>query len=174
MLSKLFKNATITDVINTITICVSALAFIAFCTTTLVNINNTNAANKNFAEIEATTTHKSNEHEADTIIKHDLLNFQNVGTAGILAILMLREVLNFLRKREESTHSFGDIEELKRQIDELHQWHNKDDSDGVKIWYIRSSLVSNIDKLTDTMSIQTQTLSKIESLLEHIIDQHKK
>ena len=41
------------------------------------------------------------------------------------------------------------------QIRDLHHWHNKEDADGVKVWYIRQSLEQAIAKLGDTLERQT-------------------
>ena len=36
---------------------------------------------------------------------------------------------------------------LCRQVNDLWVWHNKEDDDGVKVWYVRRSLENAIEKL---------------------------
>jgi hypothetical protein len=47
-------------------------------------------------------------------------------------------------------------------------WHNRTDANGVKIWYTRQSLETAIEKLADSIDIQTRLLNKLINRLEHI------
>jgi hypothetical protein len=85
-----------------------------------------------------------------------------LGVGGIFAILVIREVLNFLRGR---TTEMGSVipgscltpeeHKLIRQRHEwsrdLHNWHNVSDEEGVKIWYVRKSLEDVVDRLATTI-----------------------
>jgi len=84
-----------------------------------------------------------------------------LGTGGILALLLVREVLTFLAKKKGdsgTTNYYSDArtEIMARQIAELHDWHDHEDNDGVKVWYVRRSLEESVAKLTD--AIQTQNI----------------
>lgn len=86
-----------------------------------------------------------------------------LGVGGIFAILVIREVLNFLKSRtatvseSPSPSSCLTLEEHKliRQMHEwtrdLYNWHNVSDEEGVKIWYVRKSLEDVVDRLATTI-----------------------
>lgn len=57
---------------------------------------------------------------------------------------------------------------MERQVHELHTWHNKEDDDGVKVWYVRSSLERSIDRLADNVEAQTKVLESIDRRVEAI------
>ena len=60
------------------------------------------------------------------------------------------------------------MRKLSKQVDELHAWHNREDEDGVKVWYVRKSLEDAISKLADNLEQQTAVLSDMHrSLSEH-------
>lgn len=50
---------------------------------------------------------------------------------------------------------------LCREMHDLWVWHNKEDDDGVKVWYVRRSLESAITKLAESIDIQSQVLGEI-------------
>lgn len=83
-----------------------------------------------------------------------------LGTGGLLALLIIREVLGFLKAR-----SCKPPEELIRkiaiQVRDLHDWHNKTDEDGVKVWYVRRSLEDAIVKLSSNIEVQSELLREL-------------
>ena len=94
-------------------------------------------------------------------------SFTDIGTAGILTILILREVFEYLKKRDRKNEDVT-ILDIRKKVDELHSWHNQRDADGIPVWYVKQSMHANIDKLTDVMALQTQTLAQIVVLLQRI------
>lgn len=50
---------------------------------------------------------------------------------------------------------------LCRQVQDLWTWHNKEDDEGVKIWYVRKSLEEAITKLAENTAKQTEILQEI-------------
>lgn len=54
-----------------------------------------------------------------------------------------------------------DTASVKRYAGELHRWHDKEDEDGVKVWYVRQSLERAIERLADAASSQTKLLEEI-------------
>lgn len=59
---------------------------------------------------------------------------------------------------------------MKKQIDELHEWHAREDDDGVKLWYVRRSLEVSVEKLANNIAAQTTLLSKLVDKLERLDD----
>ena len=53
---------------------------------------------------------------------------------------------------------------VKRQIDELHQWHNARTEDGGFRWYVPSALEKAIETLANNISKQTDVLSQVASV----------
>ncbi len=97
-----------------------------------------------------------------------------VGIAGILTVLILRTVFDFLdryrnRKPGESAGAverklavlMKKIETMEIQVRDLHQWHDTRDSDGVFRWYVRSSLEDAIEKLIKTLDHVGSVLAEV-------------
>lgn len=84
-------------------------------------------------------------------IKIHLLDFKQAESP-------INEVCNFVRQHMKT------MDELRlhlKQTDEMYRWHDKEDSDGVKVWYVRSSLEKTFEKLTDTLEKQEQLMAAI-------------
>ena len=61
-----------------------------------------------------------------------------------------------------------DITIIKRYTGELHKWHDKEDEEGVKVWYIRQSLERAIQRLADAAEAQTRLLERVMQDLDEI------
>lgn len=90
------------------------------------------------------------------------LSTNSIAVIVLVIIVVLDKVLSMLKSRGI------DLQLLSRQIDDLHQWHNVNDSEGVKIWYVRRSLEDAINKLADNIDIQTKLWDRIDRRLETI------
>jgi hypothetical protein len=55
----------------------------------------------------------------------------------------------------------GELGTVKRYAGELHRWHDKEDDDGVKVWYVRQSLENAINKLAEAADAQTRLLEEV-------------
>ena len=90
--------------------------------------------------------------------------------AGLVAVAVgLVELVKLIAKK------FGDnksvlLEEERTWLRELHEWHNKEDADGVKIWYIRQSLADAITTFAASVEAQTKALEAIINKLGVIDD----
>lgn len=58
------------------------------------------------------------------------------------------------------------VEAMSDKLDDLHEWHDKEDVDGVKVWYMRKSLEDAILKLGDNVDRQTRVLESQTHVLE--------
>ena len=85
----------------------------------------------------------------------DGLSVTDIGVAGLFIIVVLRQIFDFLGKRNGRDLRECDFKTIAHQVEELHKWHDKDDNEGVKIWYVRKSLEDAITKLA--MNIETMT-----------------
>ena len=102
-----------------------------------------------------------------------------IGIGGIFAILVIREVLNFLGKKKDSPSSAKTCEfdketkdllfKLKNQVDDLYKWHDQRDADGVPVWYIRRSLEEAIVKLAASQESLADCIKHQTSVLERLI-----
>lgn len=68
-----------------------------------------------------------------------------------------------------------DLTTIKTQLKELHDWHSKEDEDGVKVWYVRKSLGDAIENLGKAVVAfqhaqerQTETLADIAKLIDRV------
>ena len=110
-----------------------------------------------------------------------------LGVGAIFALLVLRLVFDFLteywrRKEDRGIDSSPKIDRVLSiskdlhvfsqrafpMIKDLHDWHNVNDSDGVKIWYVRGSLEKAIDKLADNLVEQTKILQQMASEMVNV------
>ena len=105
----------------------------------------------------------------------------NIGVAAAVVMLILKDVFNFILKMVESRKANGKVaaamppamvegiknmereflSPIKRMTKELHDWHNVNDRDGVKIWYVRPSLAEAIRDLSLNISTQTDVLKEM-------------
>ena len=60
------------------------------------------------------------------------------------------------------------MDNLIEQSDEMHEWHNKSDQDGVKIWYVRQSLenalrdnAKAVEAIAKNIELQTRLLEEM-------------
>ena len=60
---------------------------------------------------------------------------------------------------------------IKDKVDDLYEWHNKTDADGVPLWYVRRSLEQSIkdlgEKIYLQIEVQTEILRHMEKMEEH-------
>ena len=106
------------------------------------------------------------------------------GVGGILAYLIIKEVLSFLKciniKRKESnggekghpkSEPFEICYECRDYLKQLYDMHNVKDSDGVYAWYVRRSLQEAIISLSDNIAAQTDIFRE---LVFHLKEETKK
>lgn len=115
----------------------------------------------------------------------------DIGIGAAVALLIIKEVLSFARdvlNKKNGGNGHGvppamaaGIKELTRDYwepvlrmtDEMHKWHNVHDNDGVKMWYVRPSLVVAIRSLSDNIDTQTNVLQEIIKLQKEMISDLK-
>lgn len=86
----------------------------------------------------------------------------DLSVGAILAVLVIREVLGFLKDRRNSKNGQEtDLPRMARQLDDLHQWHSLTDEEGVKVWYVRRSLEDAIRELSSNIRAQTEVLQNL-------------
>ena len=106
-----------------------------------------------------------------------------LGVGLIAALMVIREVLNFLDKKrggsddgdavmsEHVSDVKGSVTAIKDKVDDLYEWHNKTDADGVPLWYVRRSLEQSIkdlgEKIYLQIEVQTEVLRHMEKMEEH-------
>lgn len=76
--------------------------------------------------------------------------------AVLLAILIIREIFSLLRISKRFGRIESCLKETHDKIDDLHEWHNISDPNGVKIWYNRSSLEDAIKQLSKCIQHQNE------------------
>lgn len=89
------------------------------------------------------------------------------------------EILNFLdKKKNGGGHSvmmdehMNDVRvavsTIKDKVDDLYDWHNKTDGDGIPLWYVRRSLEESIRELGEKIYLQIEVQTKILRHLERM------
>jgi len=84
-----------------------------------------------------------------------------LGVGGILVVLVLREVLPYVRGKNNKGFVDKQCVECFRLIRELHTMHNQKDNDGVYVWYVRRSLEEAIVKLGENIEHQTTVFREL-------------
>lgn len=113
----------------------------------------------------------------------------NLTVAGLGLFILataLRELFGWLKQKnlqnsesrlksvEESAKSTNEqIDLIKKKIYDLHEWHDKTDQDGVKIWYVRKSLEDTLADSAKAMNILAENSELQTRLLEEIIQEQR-
>jgi len=106
-------------------------------------------------------------------------NITLIGLIGIILITSIREFIAWLGKKNllNTEQRLGNIEKaifaMTKQISDLHEWHDKSDQDGVKVWYVRQSLETALrDNAQAVMAIAKN--SELQTrLLEEMLESQK-
>ena len=81
-------------------------------------------------------------------------------------VASISSVTSSLKKECEDISKVLNI--IKELIEDLHKWHDKEDDDGVKIWYLRRSLELSIKQLPITIDKQREVNESLLKLLTEI------
>lgn len=74
---------------------------------------------------------------------------------------------------EKRQKTYEKMDEVYRKIVDLYSWHNITDNDGVKVWYIRNSLVQSIIDILHKTDANGKEIEKIKELLEDLLDKKR-
>ena len=55
-----------------------------------------------------------------------------------------------------------EIHTSSQQTSELHEWHNIQDSEGEKLWYVKRDFAENLDRLSSVIAKMDKRLEKLE------------
>jgi len=89
---------------------------------------------------------------------------------GGISTLIIREIHRFFKERDQTIiwrkidelygwHKEYDDLGIDKKVMDLWDWHSVVDEEGVKIWYVRKSLETSIEKLADNISKMTEILT---------------
>lgn len=103
--------------------------------------------------------------------------YANVVGGGVLAFIIVREVLGFLRTRQNGGK--GAIEEIRAKLGKLYEWHDKDNPNhpGAKAWYTTEAEqetrrlrddVAGVQRAMD--ALRTIGVSQHETLREILVE----
>ncbi len=103
-----------------------------------------------------------------------------LGVAGILIYLFLKEMFSYLKSKDERKKNGGhspatnDMFNLLRGIEstvrDLHNWHDAKDEDQVFVWYVRKSLERQIEKLAGAVEKMCSATGKQTQVIEEALD----
>ncbi len=99
---------------------------------------------------------------------------------ALLAFLIMLREFGFIGKNKSpkndctiDTNMIKEGRATMQQIKELHKWHDKEDGDGRKLWYIPHTLEKSMDRLSENISKQTTVLVKLCEMDETILSEVK-
>ena len=86
-----------------------------------------------------------------------------LGVGAIFVLLVLDRVFGFLKTRRNGSSAIAEkrMDTLCHQVDQLYDWHNVKDSDGIPLWYVRRSLEDSLKSLAKNIDTQTQVLREM-------------
>lgn len=109
-----------------------------------------------------------------------------VGLVLALVVFGVREFFGWLSKKslqntetrlkalESGLKSNGEkLEQMKNKLDTLYDWHDKSDQDGVKIWYIRKSLETALDKHAEAVATLAKNAELQTQILQQLVEANK-
>jgi hypothetical protein len=116
-----------------------------------------------------------------------------VGLLAALLIVVAREVFAFLSNKnlqsseiklkflsEQVEQSVTEVKDLKTKLDSvsrevhtMYEWHDKDDQDGVKVWYIRQSLENVLRDNASAVAAIAKNSELQTRLLEEMLESQK-
>ncbi len=99
-----------------------------------------------------------------------------IGQMGTFLLVFMAIFWYFKSKRKSPNTSVELIELINvmvKQIDDLHRWHNKDDDEGVKIWYVRGSLEKAIVDMTVAIQLMTSTGRENSLFMKMLVEEIK-
>lgn len=116
-----------------------------------------------------------------------------VGLLAALLLIVAREVFAFLSNKnlqsseiklkvlsEQIDQSVSETKELKNKVDGMardvrimYEWHDKDDQDGVKVWYIRQSLENVLRDNAAAVAAIAKNSELQTRLLEEMLESQK-
>lgn len=86
----------------------------------------------------------------------------------------MKDIDKSLKELKESVKEHGDSHKKAfEQIRELHEWHDRRDSDGVPVWYVRKSLEEIIRQNADAATALMQSSAMQTQLLKELAEAQK-
>lgn len=64
-------------------------------------------------------------------------------------------------------HLGADWERVVKKTDEMHAWHDVEDEEGVKLWYVRKGLWKSLDKLSENIEKQSKAIDRLSDKLDN-------
>jgi len=100
--------------------------------------------------------------------------FLELSAGGILAILIIREVLAFLKARQEDPPDHERIlvmlKSVMDQTQQLYDWHDRRDEEGVPVWYVRKSLETALREQSHAMRKLAENIGEQTRVLERLVE----
>jgi len=124
-----------------------------------------------------------------------------LGVGGVLAFLIIKEVLGFLGKKNagsrdaqggatlsEVRDALLKISEVHTRtkvqadicanclgkIEDLHDWHKETDSEGVRRWYFRDSWAGCLERIDASTNEQLRIIEQLTKQLQTIVEELEK
>ncbi len=107
---------------------------------------------------------------------NEIIDFGNlaeqIGSLGTFILVLAIAFWYFKSKRKPSGDGI-DMHQIVHQIEDLHKWHAKEDDDGVKVWYVRSSLEQAVIDMTKAIRLMTETGKENSLLTKQLVEEMK-
>jgi hypothetical protein len=89
----------------------------------------------------------------------------SIGVIALIVVyLITKETIQAFAKRRETpvvSELAMRLKVIDERVSDLHDWHSREDDEGVKIWYVRRSLENAIKELSGNIAVQTKVMETI-------------
>ena len=90
-------------------------------------------------------------------------------TTGAIILYLLIEIIKYLIGMNKAKAICLLSTENQRKLDDLHEWHNKTDDDGRKIWYVPKHLHMEQEKIVEMLRDISKNQENTARLLGDLI-----
>ena len=93
-----------------------------------------------------------------------------LGAGAVFVLIVLKLYIDYAKgkKRPNDLEFMEKVEKIRVDVADLRKWHDKEDVDGVKVWYFRASLEAAIIKLSESIAQSTRINERMLDKLDNI------
>lgn len=92
-----------------------------------------------------------------------------IGLAVFLAMIIMKLLDILIDRLNKKNNKAYFIEEMAKQIKDLHAWHNVEGANGRKLWYSNVSIDGKLDKIHTTMEALREDFKEFKKDIKDLL-----